>query len=301
MMHYFAYNLRITSEIPLPELPPSDCGGDVEVRLNPPRELAPARSISWSSVSPAESRFCYPGAGRFVIREGRSIEVTPEPNVDLELLRLYVEGMMLAALLDQRGYFVLHASIVNIGGYAIGFVGPVGAGKSTLAAGFHARGRPVAADDNAAVDLSGSDPMILPGFPSVKIYPEIAIALGYSRESLRSMHSSQIKQARSVSGGFAEQPLPLGAIYVLDRDAAAGVCPLSAMEPLVELIRHSVPTRWGVAGDGAHLHKCSRLSQSVPLFRLRTFTGLPEIAEVLDRIEDHCSRFAGTMVERAAN
>jgi hypothetical protein len=297
MLYYSAYNLGIGSEIPLPEFATADRGGDVEVRLQRPQTLTGDRSIVWGADSPMEADFRYPGAGRFLVRGGESVAIVPEPNVDVALLRLYVQGMIFAALLHQRGLFVLHGSIVHIDGCAVGFLGPVGSGKSTLAAGFHARGCPVAADDNAAIDLRPPTPIVLPAFPSLKLYPEIASALGYNRAALRVMHGSQTKRAHSVASGFDARPAALRAVYVLDRGAASDIRRLSAVEAVVEMIRHSVPTRWGVAGDGRHLTMCSQLASVLPAFRVRTFSSLAEIPSIIDTIRDHCARFTSAARE----
>jgi hypothetical protein len=287
-VHYYsAYSLRIGSEIPLLELPPAPGGGDVDIRLRQPRPVNGAQSIRWNSDSGPDAHFSYPRAGQFHVSGGRKVVVTPEPGVESALLRLYIQGMMLAAILHQRGLFVLHSSIVSSGGRCIAFVGSVGAGKSTMASGFHARGWSVVADDNAAIDLEKSPPMVMPAFPSLKIYPAVAAALGYDQTDLRPVHDSQPKQAQPVVSGFSTAPVPLDAIYVLDREAPPEISRLSAVESVTELIRNSVPTRWGVAGDGRHLKMCAALAGRVPVFRARTFTGLQQIGEVLDRIRDH--------------
>ncbi len=287
MLYYSAYSLRIGSEIPLPELLPAPGGGDVDIRLAQARPLDGAQSIRWRASPHAEARFTYPRAGQFQVCGGRRVIVTPEPGAESALLRLYVQGMMLAAILHQRGLFVLHSSIVSTNGRCIAFVGAVGAGKSTLASGFHARGYAVMTDDNAAIDLANAPPTIVPAFPSLKIYPEVAAALGYDRSDLRPVHASQVKHAQSVADGFTTAPQPLSAIYVLDREAAPGVGRLSVVESVTELIRHSVPTRWGVAGDGAHLRMCARLAGCVPAYRVRTFRTLQEIRGVMDCIHNH--------------
>jgi hypothetical protein len=287
VLYYSAYSLRIGSEIPLPELLPAPGGGDVDIRLGEARPLEGAQSIRWRANPHAEARFCYPRAGQFQVCGGRRVIVTPEPGAESALLRLYVQGMMLAAILHQRGLFVLHSSIVNVRGRGIAFVGSVGAGKSTLASGFHARGYGVVADDNAAIDLGNSPPTIVPAFPSLKIYPKVAAALGYDPSRLRPVHESQVKHAQSVAEGFTTAQVPLDAVYVLDRQAGPEVSRLSVVETVTELIRHSVPTRWGVAGDGAHLQMCARLAGCVPAYRVRTFRTLPEIGGVLDSILSH--------------
>jgi hypothetical protein len=290
VLYYSAYSLRIRSEIPLLELPTAEQGGDVDIQVREAERLDEAQSIEWRAKPYPVARFSYPSAGRFDVCGGRRVIVTPAPEAESALLRLYVQGMMLAAVLHQRGYFVLHSSIVSLGGRCIAFVGSVGAGKSTLASAFHARGYAVMADDNAALDLSQSPLKVLPAFPSLKIYPEVAAALGYDRSGLRPVHRSQGKHAQSVADGFTSGPLPLDAIYVLDRDAASEVGRLSTVETITELIRHSVPTRWGVGGDGTHLQMCARLASTVPAYRVRTFHELQEIREVVGRVLTHYER-----------
>ena len=259
----------------------------MDIRLHEARPLNGAQSIRWNSDAHAEAHFSYPRAGQFRVTGGRKVIVTPEPGAEAALLRLYVQGMMLAAILHQRGLFVLHSSIVNSGDRCVAFVGSIGAGKSTMASGFHARGWSVVADDNAAIDLGRTPPTVLPAFPSLKIYPAVAAALGYDQSRLRPVHESQPKQAQAVASGFSTDPVPLDGIYVLDRDAAPEIQRLSAIESVTELIRNSVPTRWGVAGDGRHLKMCATLAERVPVYRVKTFTTLQQIGEVLDRIQDH--------------
>jgi hypothetical protein len=283
MFHYDAYQLAISSDIPLPELRPAATGGDVEVRLMPQGGACESRSIVWQH-QPAECVFSFPRVGRFLVEAGRRVTIVPESGTDASLLSLYVEGMMLAAILNQRGNLVLHASLIAAEGRAIGFLGPVGAGKSTLAAAFHARGYPVVADDNAAIDLTAITPMVAPAFPSLKMYPAVAECLGYKVSGLRPMHDSQIKQAQPVTDGFGSAAIPLERLYVLDPEAG-GIEELSPIQSVTELIRHSVPTRWNVRGDNNHLKMCAKLASNVPVFRARTFSQLTEIPEIAGRIE----------------
>ena len=299
-LRYSAYGLTIRSEIPLPEftpLSPSDhaVGHDADVIYgNGEQWINPVRGErSFWSVLPHEARFWFQGVGGFRVHGGSEIVVSPEPEIEQSLLRMYVEGMMMACLLQQRGYYVLHASVVRIHDYGIAFLGHVGAGKSSMAAALHARGHAVVTDDNAAIDLAAPEPLVTPAFPSIKVFPEIAASLGYENNSLRLMHASQIKRARSVTHDFPEHPVPLRRIYVLNREEAPraanenGMVRLSSSESTLELIRNSVPTRWRQPGNAAHLMQCGRLSRLLPAWRVRTFEALTDIPELARRIEQH--------------
>jgi len=285
--YYSAYSLHIGSDIPLLELPSTDRGGDVNVLLRKPRPLDAPQSIRWIDGPQKEARFLYPQTGEFQVRNGCEVIVTPAPGAEADLLRLYVQGMMLAAVLYQRGLFVLHSSIVSREHGAIALVGPVGIGKSTLASGFHARGFSVVADDNAAIDVRTVPLTVQPAFPTLKIYPDVATALGYDAHSLTPMHRSQRKHAQTVRNGFAAQPVRLTAIYVLDREADPNIRSISTVDAVTEIIRHSVPTRWNVAGDAEHLKQCGLLASRIPIFRARSFSNLFDIQRVLDCIQAH--------------
>jgi hypothetical protein len=285
LFYYRAYGLRIQSDIPLPELPSCASGCDVAVRVTPPAPAPQSRSIEWDQAG-REARFFFPAAGTFVVRGGSEVLVTPEMQADSLLLRLYVQGMMLAAVLAQRGLFVLHSSVVNLNGQAVAFIGPVGGGKSSFASAFHSLGCPVLADDNAAIRM-GPNPSVIPGFPSLKLYPAVAEAIGYSAAQLQPIHESQPKQAQAVEHGFSTHSLALQGIYSLDREARCELSRLTPVEAIQELIRHSVPSRWGARCDGLHLKTCAALATTVPMFRVRTFRRLDEIAGLARRIHQH--------------
>ncbi len=209
---YSAYGLTIESQIELPEFSPlSEDGGRSDVAVfygDGDYWIDPVRhERSFWRIQPREARFWFKGVAGFLIREGNEIVISPEPDVEESLLRMYVEGMMMACLLQQRGFYVLHASVVQIADYAVAFLGHVGAGKSTIAAALHARGHAVVTDDNAAISSGGPEALVTPAFPSVKVFPEIAVSLGYDDETLKVMHASQIKRARSVKRGLPRSAL----------------------------------------------------------------------------------------------
>ncbi len=135
-------------------------------------------------------------------------------------------------------------------------------------------------------------PLVLPAFPNLKVYPEVARSLGHDPLALKPMHDSQIKQGLSVADAFSPDPLPLETIYVLDREAEPGIAAVSPIEGITELIRHSVPTRWGVAGNARHLKMCADLARRVPIYRVRTFSALNEIPSIAEQIERHSLRTA---------
>jgi hypothetical protein len=183
---------------------------------------------------------------------------------------------------------VLHASVVNLEGRAVAFLGPVGAGKSSFAAAMHARGHAVISDDNAAVRLSSQDLEVEPAYPYVKLFPAIAAALGYGGDRLHALHDSQEKMAGNVDRHFTRRSLPLDRLYILRRASSPEIRRVPEVPLVLELIRNSVPTRWGCPGDGEHLQRCGNVARRVPAFTFKTFENLADLPELAERVERHC-------------
>jgi len=291
MHNYTAYGISISSEIRLQEFTAGSGSADVTIQCTNDGDwmTALAGQDYHVEVKPGCARFWFKDVGGFVVRDGNSIEVVPIENADESLIRLYIEGMITAMLLHQRGFCVLHASVVNLEGRAVAFLGPVGAGKSSFAAAMHARGHAVISDDNAALRLTAKDVEVEPAYPYVKLFPAIAAALGYGGDRLHVLHASQTKMAGMVDRNFNMSSLRLDRLYILGRGGSSEIRPVAETPRLLELIRNSVPTRWGCPGDGEHLQRCGSVARRVPAFTVRTFENLAELPEIVQRVERHCS------------
>ncbi|MEY2631638.1 MAG: hypothetical protein RIR00_292, partial [Pseudomonadota bacterium] len=156
---YSAYNLKIASDLPLPELsllPEADAQSpDVTISLGAvqPEGLPDGQQLGpflWTS--PSQLWLQVPHVARFLVSHGTEIRVDPEPGIDEDSLRVFLLGSAFGALLFQLGYLVLHGNAIRIGDQCMICVGPSGAGKSTLAAGFMQRGHTILADDVVPVD-----------------------------------------------------------------------------------------------------------------------------------------------------
>src|SRR4029077_7832921 len=99
------------------------------------------------------------------------------------------------------------------------------------------------------------------------------------RSSLDDLHQSQVKKTKSVENGFSDQPIPLHCIYALSREATS-IERLARTAATVELIRHSVPARWGLPGTADQLNQCGQFSGMVPIYRVRTFDNPDSLVDV---------------------
>ena len=294
MNSYSAYGLCIHSELRLPELPAQDSADvDVVIRFGQV-DYGPVESDidGGASRATAEEAWRYlAGVGAFLVRRGREIIVDPTPGVDERMLRLSILGPALAILLHQRGRFILHASTIARGGNAFALCGASGWGKSTLAAALHARGCGLVSDDLTAIAVSRDRPMVIPGFPQIKLWPEAVASLGEAPETKPQLHPLFDKRAHRVGRGFSHTPVPLRRIYMLADGSAPSLETLHPHEAMVELTGHWYGARFGDrlrrphGAQNVHFLRCATLANTVRVLRLRRprdLQALHDLAALVD-------------------
>jgi hypothetical protein len=296
--NYRAYNLGLNSALLLPELQTSaEVEADVLIRLGhidwSPPATSPTGDLCFA-ISPGEAHFFWAQLGKFRVRGGNEIIVDPCAGVEERLLRLPLLGTVLAVLLHQRRWLVLHASAVAISGEALIFIGNKEHGKSTLAATLYGRGHHLIADDVVAVSVDDlGRPIVMPGFPQFKLYPEALLSsLGDDHTLLPQLAEGYEKRGRRVTDRFTQQPLPLKGVYALARGPVLRLKPLASRTALLSLIANSYMARFGsqlLQGEeaAAHLHQCARVVSKVAICRLERPCALPLLPAVAQMIEEH--------------
>jgi hypothetical protein len=235
------------------------------------------------------------GVGGFQISPGADrVIVQPNEGVDPLLFRAHLLGTVLAILCYRRGLFPLHGSCVLLDGEAIVFSGASGAGKSTLAAALARRGHPLLCDDVCAIDLSNPRrPMLRPAFPRVKLLPD-AIRCFQMGEAV-----AYSQAARGPKGHFGmtaiqpletiQQPVPLGAIYALDRPAGDRASRSIVRGKNAFVFVESQAHRGWMGrnlGLGAQLFShAATLAATVPVYRLDRPCDLNRVDEVACLVE----------------
>lgn len=309
--YYAGYGLCIQSTLPLPELIPASPGvADVTIRAGETGRTRPETDAAgqYFELCQDEAFLFWDRVGGFSVRGGREVIVETLPGVESSLMRLPLLGMVMGAVLLQRGVLALHGSAVSIDGQVAAIVGFSGRGKSTLAAALHARGHALVADDLLAVECPHEGaPRVHPSFPQLKLFPESALhSLGDDPDGLPLLATGIAKRGRRVANGFSLQPAPLRGIYVMQTEGAASLQRLPHGEALIELIRHSYAIRVfrrAMAGSRAveHLQQCTVVANRVPVSRLTREGGLERVSELARRVEADLSagHIAGTAGSRA--
>jgi hypothetical protein len=273
---YTAYGLGIRSSLPLPELVAEPRKPDAVFRFGKVNgaDLETLDEVRSFKATADEAYYYLDGVGKFRVCGGREVIIDPSSSADERTVRLCLLGPIVALLLHQRGQFILHASAIDLGGKAVTFLGGQGWGKSTLAAALYARGHGILADDVTAIHLDSVGPMVIPGYPQLKLWPNSIVALGHAPEALPVVHPDFTKRALRVNSGFADAPSPLERIYVIAPGQHVEIESLSRQDALIELIRHSYAARFGkqllqATGMAEHFKNCARLAQNVSVFRFR--------------------------------
>lgn len=282
-----AFALTIASDLPLVELPAGTGTPDVTVTLGAVED-APPPSDRWVVLAgPNDVRGWIPSGGAFHVRDGTSIILEPVPGADERALRLAVVGPLLGVILTQRGNFVLHASTVSIDGRAAAFFGPSGRGKSTLTAALTQAGHPLIADDMTVIDTSGPQPLVQPGFPRVKLWPDSATALEHDLDTLPLLHPDVTKRSLQLTAQFHAERLPLARCYLLEDGDHEEVTELQPTQSILSLVSSTYQSFWlhETGASGPNLLQCAALARSGSVKRLtrrRTYEALPEVMRFVE-------------------
>ncbi|WP_265587670.1 phosphoenolpyruvate carboxykinase (ATP) [Sphingomicrobium arenosum] len=182
-----AFGLRFESSMLLPELYADTSGEapDVHITMRRDAALRIDEETDWRLEPDGTVAFELHGI-RYRVRGGREIEVVAPRETPEAMIRVWLLGSVMGALLLKRGMLTVHANAVAFGdGEAAAFLGDSGAGKSTLAASLREAGLRPLCDDLLAVEFDDDGTAwVRPGIPRIKLGPTGAAALGISLEGL---------------------------------------------------------------------------------------------------------------------
>lgn len=246
MFFYKAHGLSIQSTITFPELNKDNHGTDVKIRHG--KIDSSSKNILSEGIFRVASSFKRTENSIFLIwndieiceiTHGKEITVNSFTGIEENFLRALILGPAFGILLHQRGRLVLHASTVNINGGAVAFMGFNGGGKSTTTAALNNKGYPLVCDDVSSVEFDkNGNPVVFPGFPRIKLWPESIKLFFNDLDVFPKIHSESEKRSCFISD-FSMNNLPLKNIYIIEEDERIKVEALRPQDALIELIRNS--------------------------------------------------------------
>ena len=302
-----AFGLEIDASFPAPGLPAAagaPLGPATRVDLVPEDEVDrdwPADAVERvleetfdDDEVPARTIDVHPEAGyRLYARhfglarispDGGRVICAPPGEAGWDWQRFLV-GRILPWAAVLRGYEAFHASAVALDGRAVAFVGPTGAGKTSLAIRLVADGAEFMTDDVLAVDVSDG---VLRGHPGAGI----ASVRPAERETIPPAIWRGLGSVLGDSGktyvelARAEGPQPLAAVYFLRTGDAEAIEPMPSPDPRLLLASTFV---LGVQTPGRlrnQLDVCAAIARAVPAYSLCVTAGL-DSAALARAVADH--------------
>ena len=208
--YYSAYGLKIESEFDLSALMASPkqknvdvniVKGAVKVQGYPIRKGFLVRELTPDGIV-----FSIKDVVNILVQGGSSVVVEPLTR-DEEKWKNFIYGSTMAAILNQRGKFVFHASAINHqANKAVLFLGESGCGKSSLAMSFSNTSANLISDDIVALDSTEKNICRLNlGTIKSKIYIDYLQALGNKR--LQPIKEEFDKKVRKFPNNIAKEGL----------------------------------------------------------------------------------------------
>ena len=251
---YRAYGRSIESNCPLPELPDIEVERSADVRLSWGGDARLPPDLGWTTIWPATPgqdavRFarrrdwCYlrfEGTACIIISPRHHLQIVPDADADPVLVRHVVLDQALPLALAAAGHLVLHASAVRVDEGAVLFVGDAGSGKSTVAAALAQQGCAVLADDGLLLDERCGVIRAVVSYSGLRLWPDAAEAMrldGFTAAPGMAGTSKRRLYARDVE--TIADPLPVHALYTLQRGSRLRFEPLSRRDLTLALVRHA--------------------------------------------------------------
>jgi hypothetical protein len=249
-VRYAAYGLTLESDIPLRDLPAARGPADIRILActRPPHAAVAGRGISdrgpdvpWLRLERNGEAFVlsFDGGGTFSLSaDGRAITVHLGADGLTDTVGHLLVDQVLPLTLDHSGRLVIHGSGLAVDGRGVAFIGPGGAGKSTLAGSFGRHGGKVVADDALVVKTSAAGVFVEPAYPAIRVWPDVLQTLGSSDAvPFVDGYSEKRRLGESQGFSFASSPVRVERIYVVqaaptrntmidrlpDRDAAVAL------------------------------------------------------------------------------
>jgi hypothetical protein len=276
MHRYTAFGLNLESEIPLDGLLPNDINEvDVSIRLGKVAPLVNAAQAFRTQVTLDTFLLDKERVARFRVERGERITVSIYPGSSPEEIKAYLLGSCMGATLLQRKILPLHGSCICDGRLGVLLTGRSGAGKSTIAAGFLAKGFGILTDDVAAVRFGDAHmPVVSPSYPRQKLWEDAVQRVPGVHSKMLLCQSEDNRRKFSVArdGCFCRESARLAAVY----EIVPGNVPSVSLEEITgaakvqvllnNIYRRRMAYRMGIA-DWCYLSSM-RIAQNVKVFRV---------------------------------
>ena len=242
---YWAYGLKVGSQIPFPELLPlqNDDPCDLTVAWGsiPVIDKTPNGFHSESyDITPTTYRLTIKDVASYCVQEGKSIVIEADENANPESIRLFCLSNAFAAALQQRKTIPLHCAALIDKGELVLILGDSGAGKSTTMACLMQKGLQPFSDD---VCVPFQDPetgriSFFSSYPMMKFWKETLELVGMENAVDRKIRPDMEKYGIYFHQSFFTGALNPKLIILLEKTGQVSspiVAPISGIELFTRL------------------------------------------------------------------
>ncbi|MBN1413644.1 MAG: hypothetical protein JW973_00980 [Bacteroidales bacterium] len=268
---YRAYGLNILSQLPVTGFEPSTFEiPDVHIKKGPvPEKLSNIinQGVLYQS-NESEFLLHMENVASYYVKNGNVIIIQPADNAGAGEISAFLNGTSFGALMHQRRLLPLHASTVIFKDKCLLIAGISGTGKSTLAIALLKAGGILVADDVSVINFSGEKPSVYPAFPTIKIWEDSLIHLGFSSEGLEPVRGVLKKYYLPVNK-FSPKYTTIHKIFIINTHNRPEVetKPLQGMDKFRVLKKHTYLFR-GIPKTGLeknHFVLVNQLAKQVPI------------------------------------
>lgn len=290
MFKYHAFGLNIESSLELPGLLEAS-GDEVDVKISLGELTTPLNHDGPNYyVDNGDVYLWWEDIGEVKIKAGE--EITVDLWDEEEQIIPFLLGPVMALLLHQRGFLVLHGSSVKINHGAVAFLGHRTYGKSTTAINLYKKGYPLITDDILAIKFNEKgNPYVYPGYMHVRLSEDSYKDVKDNTTIITPIRTIVGKRFCDTSYRFSPEPVKLERIYILDKSDKIGISKWSNQKDLIDLIVHSVAHRIFNKQDQANnLIQCADLINKIDIRRLEiihSYKDLPQIIEIIEEDISH--------------
>ena len=225
MYTYWAYGLKVGSQIPFPELFPIEDDGpmDLEIVFGDIPIIEKTEKGFHSDnydITPEAYRITIKGIASYHVAEGKRIIISAHPIADQDSIRLFCLSNAFAAVLHQRRTIPLHCSAILDRGELVLVFGASGAGKSTTMASLLQKGFKPFSDDVCVpvFDALSTEIRLFSSYPMMKFWKETLDLAGYSLKVDRKIRPDMEKYGIYYHEDFLTTSFKPKMIVILEKD-----------------------------------------------------------------------------------
>jgi len=232
-----------------------------------------AGGISVAGVAAGTLFESYCGSRALALSDSTTVLVSRGRHISTARFNHTILHSFLPQILSARGETMLHATCVILDGRAFVFAGASGMGKSTLAAGFAARGATVFSEDILRVERTPSGYYVAHrSYPGARLRANSFLLPADKRSNQPGRFGLPKHRVYVTETDTVAEPIPVGAIFFLRSGRTvsprfSAIRPLQAIRPLLKSsFLQALPKE---SRSREAFLRMSSLAAAVPAFELR--------------------------------